>query len=315
VSVRKMVVLGLKIVALTAIFFLCFAFAALISGISNLPAADSSVDAPDVGQEEVETPSTGVAQTLSSMLLMSFLITLALTYVILRSRWTGWKLVAAVFVTMYGLMTIMQQIESLFFLPGDVPSATIHRFFVMGAIVSGLFSTLSCLILGKMGRGTKSDVAHPRLVMPWSEWLWKLGGIVVAYMILYFTFGYFLAWRNPVLQAYYGGYDPGSFFAHMAGLLGRTPFIIPFQAARALLWTLFALPLIRMCRGGSWELRFGVGCVFAVWSSQLLLPNPFMPEAVARIHLVETASSNFIFGWIVGWLLDRHHSSPRELFR
>jgi hypothetical protein len=39
-----------------------------------------------------------------------------------------------------------------------------------------------------------------------------------------------------------------------------------------------------------------------VWSLMLLLPNPFMPREVALTHLVETITSNFIFGWLVGWL-------------
>ena len=42
---------------------------------------------------------------------------------------------------------------------------------------------------------------------------------------------------------------------------------------------------------------------FAMGRSQLLLLNPFMPEAVAKVHLVETATSNFLFGVLVGWLL------------
>jgi len=40
-----------------------------------------------------------------------------------------------------------------------------------------------------------------------------------------------------------------------------------------------------------------------VMNAQLLLPNPFMPEPVRMAHLVETASSNLIFGVFVGWLL------------
>jgi hypothetical protein len=34
-----------------------------------------------------------------------------------------------------------------------------------------------------------------------------------------------------------------------------------------------------------------------------------MPEPVRMTHLVETASSNFVFGAIVGWLL-AHHREP-----
>jgi hypothetical protein len=32
----------------------------------------------------------------------------------------------------------------------------------------------------------------------------------------------------------------------------------------------------------------------------LLAPNPYMPESVRMSHLVETVSSNFVFGCIVG---------------
>jgi hypothetical protein len=41
-------------------------------------------------------------------------------------------------------------------------------------------------------------------------------------------------------------------------------------------------------------LLFGV-----VMTSQLLLPNPLMPPAVRMAHLVETSTSNFLFGWLV----------------
>jgi hypothetical protein len=70
-----------------------------------------------------------------------------------------------------------------------------------------------------------------------------------------------------------------------------------------MLWTAFTLPVIRMHKGQRWEVSLAVALLFAVWSSQLLLPNPFMLEAVARIHLVETLSANLIFGGLVGWLL------------
>jgi hypothetical protein len=33
-----------------------------------------------------------------------------------------------------------------------------------------------------------------------------------------------------------------------------------------------------------------------------------MPEQVRMAHLVETASSNFIFGVFIGWLLTQHNS-------
>jgi len=152
--------------------------------------------------------------------------------------------------------------------------------------------------------------------MPAIEWAWKLAVIAVAYMILYSTFGYFIAWKNPAVQAYYGGIDEGSFLAHMQVVFSTAPWLEPFQALRALLWVMLALPVIRMMKGYWHETGFAVGLIFAVlMNSQLLLPTPLMPEAVRMTHLVETASYNFIFGFLIVWLLHRHHASFSDLFR
>jgi hypothetical protein len=64
-----------------------------------------------------------------------------------------------------------------------------------------------------------------------------------------------------------------------------------------------------MLKGGWQETALALGLLFAVTNAQLLLPNPYMPEAVRMTHLIETASSNFIFGCLIGWLL-----TPRREF-
>jgi len=47
----------------------------------------------------------------------------------------------------------------------------------------------------------------------------------------------------------------------------------------------------------------------------LLIPGGIMPDAIRRAHLVKVTSSNFLFGWIVVWVLNRHHNSWRDLFQ
>ncbi len=89
-----------------------------------------------------------------------------------------------------------------------------------------------------------------------------------------------------------------------------TPWLIPFQILRAMLWTGIAIPVIRMMRGRWPETALTIGLLFGVvMNAQLLLPNPYMPEAVRTAHLLETASSNLIFGLFVGWLLLRPRGS------
>ena len=94
----------------------------------------------------------------------------------------------------------------------------------------------------------------------------------------------------------------------MGAVIRDMPWLIPFQILRALLWVALALPVIHFLKGQRTEIALAIGFVFAVlMNAQLLLPNPYMPETVRMAHLVETASSNFIFGVLVGGLLAERH--------
>jgi hypothetical protein len=92
-----------------------------------------------------------------------------------------------------------------------------------------------------------------------------------------------------------------------------TPWLAPLQLARGLLWAAIAVPVIRMMRGRWWEAGLAVALSFAVLTSaQLLLPNPFMPRAVRMAHLVETSTSNFLFGWLTVAILCRPVPASRS---
>jgi len=254
-------------------------------------------------------------KVLMALLAVCFIDTLVLTYIILRSRWSGWRLIGTIFFVFYGVMTFIAQIESLVF--HILPPGVLPRLFLMGVLVAAPFSILAVHILGK-GKTvtTTGNEPNSRLIMPLKEWAWKLAVIAIVYMILYSTFGYFIAWKNPAVQAYYGGIDEGNFLAHMKVVFSTAPWLEPFQALRGVLWALLALPVIRMMKGHWQETAVVVGLLFAVlMNSQMLLPTPLMPEAVRMTHLVETASYNFIFGYLIVWLLHRHHSSLPDLFR
>lgn len=295
-KLRTLLSLSWKIVFLSGIHFILFA---LVSAVL-IPQAES----------------TGSEQAGAAVLLLAvcFLNTVVLTYIILRSRWAGLRLAVTIFIVFYGTMTVMPQIESVIFLT-QLPPELLPRLFLMGAIVAAVFSPLAILILGRI----KGDTLRPpteRLVMPASEWAWKLGVIAVMYVALYFTFGYYVAWQVPEVRAYYNGTDPGTFAGQMQSVLTETPWLPIIQVLRAMMWTALALPIIRMTKGAWWEAGLAVALLFSVvMNAQLLLPNPYMPDVVRMAHLVETASSNFVFGWLIVWLLHRHHSSLRELFQ
>ena len=285
------VVIVARVIALAIVLFICFAIAGTVVRLP--PGLESAAQGGSV----------------ASLLAVCFLMAAVLTHIIIRSRWAGWRLVATVFLVFYGVTTFMGQIESAVFIT-RLPAGALPRLFLLGAIVAALFAPLAVLLLGKGKRSTADARPNARLLTPAREWAWKLGAIALLYVILYFTFGYFIAWRQPEVRAYYDGVDAGGFFPHMATVVRDTPWLIPFQVVRALLWTAIALPVIRMMKGDRLETAAAIGLLFAVvMNAQLLLPNPYMPEAVRMAHLAETASSNLLFGAFVGWLLTKRHTS------
>ena len=245
-----------------------------------------------------ESAPADAGATLIALLIVSLLNAAVWTYVIRRSSWTGWKLVLAVFVVFYGANTLMPQIETAYFVT-RLPLGMLPRLFLAGLIIAAVFAPLAVLILGK----TRPESQITRVKILAGSWAWKLALIVIAYLVIYFTFGYFVAWRSPAVRAYYGGSDPDSFIAHIASLLRSEPMLFLLQAVRALLWIAVAAPVIKMTKGASWESGLAVALLFAVVNSQLLIPNPLMPPEVRMAHLLETTTSNFIFGWLIVLIL------------
>jgi hypothetical protein len=289
-SLRPIAILGVKLIVLSVFLFVCFGVASAIA----LPS--------ETAQDSAGDPSAAAI----ALLAVCAMNTAVLAYVVLRSRWSGWRLVATVFLALYGVTTVMSQIESAVFIT-RLPQGFLPRLFLMGAIVAGLFAPAIVFTLGKWREpATRDEPASDTTTAATTPfgWAWRLAAIAVVYVALYFTFGYFVAWRNPAVLEYYGGSDPGSFLAQMRNVLRDTPWLPAFQVLRAAMWTLIALPVVRMTKGKWWEAGLAVSLLFAVvMNSQLLLPNPYMPEAVRMAHLAETASSNFLFGWVVAWLL------------
>jgi hypothetical protein len=278
----RIIVNLIRFLVLTFVYFCTFA---VVSGLLlSMPA------------EQAAPAEPGTA--LLALLAVSVINTAVFTYIIRRSHWTGWKLVVSIFFVFYGVTTLMPQIETAFFVT-HLPPGMLPRLFLAGAIIAAVFSPLAVLILGKV-RSRLDNAAGPSLLrMPVAVWVAKLGFIVIAYEVIYFTFGYFIAWKNPAVRAYYGGSDPRSFIDHLVSLLRDQPSLFLLQAARALLWTAIAVPVIKMMKGEWWESGLAVALLFAAVNSQLLLPNPLMPYEVRMAHLLETATSNFLFGWLI----------------
>jgi hypothetical protein len=233
------------------------------------------------------------------MLLVALVDTLVVALMILRSRWRGWQLTLAIGFSLYGVMTFMSQIETAWFAPAmttmQISPALLRGLFLQTLPIVLVWLPIAVFLLTWRQPLPPDEPPHalPQTV---GGWAWRLALIAAAYLALYFSFGYVVAWQNPELRALYAGGSNQSVFANER--------LIPFQILRALLWVLFGLPIIRMTRGPIWQVGLIVGLLYALPMNMFhVIPNDLMAPSVRLSHFIETASSNFIFGLLVTGVL------------
>lgn len=264
---------------------------------------------------------------LIGIVIVNLVNVLLLAYVVKLSRWSGLALLVGLTFSFYGINTFVGQIEALAFLTdlGEIigsgsepvipmPIDFIGAMFIIGIPLAVIGVPLVVLFFDRKRKGTVDKV---RLVpsMDAHQWAWKLAAVIVVYELLYFGFGYYVAWNSEALVAFYQGTDPGSFAAMLWQNAVSTPLIYLWQALRALLWVAFTLPVIMMVRNRGWKGALALGLLLALpMNLPHIIPNPYMPAPVRLAHFVETTASNFIFGLFLFWLLHRAHPSTAALF-
>lgn len=298
-DVRSWVRIGARLVLAAVAYLVCFvvSYGLVMPAVPPDPSAAASPF------------SAGEA-----LLLMAALHTAVMGWLILRSRLTGRRLAITMTAVFFGVQSLLPQVESWIFqayprFAAHLPAGMVPRIVIAGLIHACLWIPLAVKILGRW-RDDEAP-ALDRAPEPLAPWGWQLPFAAAAYVVVYFLFGYYVAWRSPAVVAYYGGTDPGAFWPQIRAVLRDTPWLPLVQAVRGLVWTVIGVAVLRSMRGTLTEKALAVGALFAVvMDAGLLLPNPYMPYDVRMVHLVETGSSNFLFGVLVAWLFGSTRDAP-----
>lgn len=279
-----------KVVAVCFVFAVCLGIGGTLAGVGKLlPQGVEAQGAP----ADLLLPLTMFCVSVGSVV----------SYLVLRCSWRGLRLAGVLFAATYGISTIATQTESLFFLSAKMPPGMIRALFLQGAITTGLFTPLAVLILGKWRRGPTEVETSEAPPLTGAAMTSRLVLLVGAFVFLYFLFGYYVAWQNPTLRAYYGGTNAVSFYESMKNNWQTQPLLFLLQVFRALLYVACVYPLLRMLCVARWEKAVAIAAFLASWTTALLLPNPLMPASVARSHFWETLGFNLTFGALTGLLL------------
>jgi hypothetical protein len=319
-QMRTFIVTSLRILAVCLLFILCMAVGLSLSGLAriaqqgNLAQTSSQSPPQPAGDAQLRPPTPprpapSPTDIFAPLLTFSLCVGIAVSYLILRSSWRGWRLAGAMFVGTYGISTVVTQIESIAFLSSKLAPGMLRAIFVQGAIATALFAPLAVLVLGKWRAAVPAAVSPAPSRMRAASAACRIALLVIAFVFLYMFFGYYVAWQNPELRTYYAGPDWPTFLAALKGNWQNSRWIYPLAAFRALLYIAFMYPLIRMLRVARWESTLATALFLASLTTGLLLPNPLMPASVARSHFWETLAFSLVFGTLLGGFLSTPQSS------
>jgi hypothetical protein len=150
---------------------------------------------------------------------------------------------------------------------------------------SGCFALFVALAFPALPADRGGPAAEGRLA-----W-WRLAASALAYVVLYFTFGH-LAY--PYLREFYE-----------ARPMPSTESVVAVQVVRGLWLSGIVLLLVRQLRTSPRSAAVVSALALSVLGgiAPLLIPNPYLPDAIRYAHLPEVGVSNFLFGLLAGWLL------------
>jgi hypothetical protein len=294
-SVGKALVTASKVLGVCLVFAASFIVGGLLSGLST------------IGQEAASSQHAISSQRPEDFLIpfmtMSICVGVAVSYLILRSSWHGWRLVAAMSVSTYGISTVATQIDSVWFLSNILPRGMIPAIFLQGAITTALSVPLSVLLLGKWRTPSQTSASSALARTSALPSAWRVAVAVVAFVFLYLFFGYYVAWQSAAVRQYYGGAEYATLYASLKGNWMDHRGIYALQVFRALLYVACLYPLVQMLRVARWETSIAMALFLSVWTTALILPNPVMPSAVAHAHFRETLGFSIVFGALTGRIL------------
>lgn len=275
---KKGIILALKEILLTIIMFVGMAVSSVIVGIHASKSSSNS---------------------LIPLLIYCVLNTLILTLFIIQSKTRGLKLIGATFIIYWGTQYFMTQIETLYFNSAvKMQLVDIMKTVISGALSAIIFSSLAVLILGKFKKEVTSVSDGNPIKLSFTKLLPNMTILAFSYVIIYFIFGYFVAWQFADVRYFYtGSTHIVNFFQHIANQFQSDPILPLFQVFRGFLWVGLAIIIIHSLGIKNWTTYIITGLLFSVLiTTPLIFPNTYMPAPVRLGHSFELSTSMLTFG-------------------
>jgi hypothetical protein len=218
----------------------------------------------------------------------------AAVVVVLASRiaWRGWRRALTLFLVSFGIQA-NNLLEAVFF-SLDIPRVALPLLVLDTLCVSALFSlVVDRLVPAAVLEGHGEP--PPRTAMSWAA---RIAACDVAYVIAYFAAGLIVL---PHVQGFYSGRP-----------MPTAQAVLSMAMFRGLVFTGIVGLLVRHLGAGRMGAAILAGATLSVLGGivPLMVPNPYMPDAIRLPHMVEVGVSNFAWGVVAALLLLERARGP-----
>jgi hypothetical protein len=235
----------------------------------------------------VHVNSPSMPNVLLWMGVSNAVVVLALGIAALRSDWRDWRLLLALFLVPAAI-DIVNSIEGVVYLPNlGIDWRGIIIFELLARAVTAVLWLL-------IFRSAPVPAATNGAPLPHRSFSQNLGRFVLCsacYVFLYFLAGTIVF---PHVRDFYATQripSPGQIIALQFFLRGPVFILVCLTLLR-----MFRLPHL------AGALAVGLSFTFLSGVAALIIPNPYFPDYVRWAHFCEVTSSNFVFGFVVGWV-------------
>lgn len=231
-------------------------------------------------------------------------IIFTMVYIINNCMTEGLKLILYTIWIIFFVNTAMTQIETLFF--GEAFRGLIKEDILMICLANLIPITLTGAIAGLIfkRKNNYDKVEEHRSRIDIKKSIITVLFIGFIYVIIYFTFGYFVAWKCEMLRVFYSGFSLDSgFIEKLISNWRDNAIIYPFQYIRGILFACSGLALLNMKWKHKYDFIVSLSLVYLCTAIQLIVPNFLFPDEVRLAHFFEMFSSMLLFGIITSVLL------------
>ncbi|AXV38004.1 MAG: hypothetical protein CIT01_07225 [Methanobacterium sp. BRmetb2] len=236
-------------------------------------------------------------------MIMAFLDTLILSYVILNSKEYGFGLILRIFLVFYTLKTLLVGMEALY-LTHILSWTVTQKLLINGAITAFIYSGAAVVVLSKTEKSdnskaekSKDDIKKSlKDFINFTGIVTTFGKIILAggvWTLLYIIFGAFL-FKDIALLI-----NATTTLQYLNEFGQILPLSLIFQFLRGIVWVILSLPIIYTIKGGLAKRAAITGLVFSILMATTLLIPTQLPFFIQTAYFIELFFADFLFGVIV----------------